>query len=107
MTLQDFEANVVKSLGDKLDKVEAATEWANAAGHQCLGVIATGKIEDVQMQWRYYLVGEAGKRPATVSVTVEQSLLDRFGDADRAMIDSMVLLDGPAVAAAKPLPVKK
>ena len=107
MTLQDFEANVVKSLGDKLDKVEAATEWANAAGHQCLGVIATGKIEDVQMQWRYYQVGEEGKRPATVSVTVEQSLLDRFGDSDRAMIDSMVLLDGPSVAAAKPLPVKK
>jgi hypothetical protein len=107
MTLQEFEANVTKTLGDKLDEVTAATEWANEAGHQCLGVIATGKVEDVEMQWRYYMVAAEGKRPATVSVTVEQSLLPRFGDADRAIIDSMVLIDGPAETAAKPLPVKK
>ncbi len=106
MTLQEFEANVVKSLGEKLDKVEAATEWANEAGHQCLGVIATGAVEGVAMQWRYYLVAAEGKRPATVSVTVENALIDRFGDADRAIIESMALIDGPATAA-KPLPVKK
>ena len=107
MTLQEFEANVTKSLGDKLDEVVAATEWANEAGHQCLGVIATGQVEDVEMQWRYYFVAAEGKRPATVSVTVERSLLDRFGDADRAIIESLMLLDGPAETAAKPLPVKK
>jgi hypothetical protein len=107
MTLHEFEANVVKTLGDKLDNVEAATEWANEAGHQCLGVIATGKVEDVPMQWRYYMVAEGDKRPATISVTVEHSLLDRFGDADRAIIDSMVLLEDPGATAAKPLPVKR
>jgi hypothetical protein len=107
MTLHEFEANVVKTLGDKLDNVEAATEWANEAGHQCLGVIATGKVEDVPMQWRYYMVAEGDKRPATISVTVEQSLLERFGDADRAIIDSMVLLEDPGATAAKPLPVVK
>jgi hypothetical protein len=107
MTLQEFEANVTKTLGDKLDEVTAATEWANEAGHQCLGVIATGSVEEVPMQWRYYMVAAEGKRPAAVSVTVEQSLLPRFGDADRAIIESMVLIDGPAETAAKPLPVVK
>jgi hypothetical protein len=107
MTLQEFEANVVKSLGDKLDNVQAATEWANEAGHQCLGVIATGKIEDVSMQWRYYMVAAEGKRPATISVTVEQGLLERFGDADRPIIESLILLEEPASTAAKPLPVTK
>ncbi|HEX6961985.1 MAG TPA: hypothetical protein VF175_08975 [Lacipirellula sp.] len=107
MTLHEFEANVVKSLGDKLDNVEAATEWANDAGHQCLGVIATGTIEDVPMQWRYYMVAAEGQRPATISVTAERSLLERFSDADRAIIDSMVLIDDPTATAAKPLPVKK
>jgi hypothetical protein len=107
MTLQEFEANIVKSLGDKLDKVEAATEWANEAGHQCLGVIATGTIEDVPMQWRYYMVAAEDKRPATISVTAERALLERFSDADRAIIDSMVLMDDPAATAAKPLPVRK
>jgi hypothetical protein len=107
MTLQEFEANVVKSLGDKMEKVEAATEWANEAGHQCLGVIATGTIEDVPMQWRYYMVAAEGKRPATISVTAERELLERFNDADRAIIESMVLVDDPTATAAKPLPVTK
>jgi hypothetical protein len=107
MTLQEFEANVTKALGDKMDNVEAATEWANEAGHQCLGVIARGKIEDVEMEWRYYMVAAEGKRPATISVTAEQGLIERFGDADRAIVESMVLVDQPTSTAAKPLPAKK
>jgi hypothetical protein len=107
MTLQEFEAEVVKALGDKLENVEAATEWANEAGHQCLGVIATGTIEELPMQWRYYRVAAEGKRAAVVSVTLEQSLLDRFSDADKAIVESMVLLEEPAATAAKPLPVVK
>jgi hypothetical protein len=107
MTLQEFEANVVKSLGDKMDKVEAATEWANEAGHQCLGVIATGAVEEVPMQWRYYMVAAEGKRPATISVTAERGLLERFNDADRGIVESMVLVDDATATAAKPLPVTK
>ncbi len=107
MTLQQFEDNVVKSLGDKLGEVKAATEWANAAGHQCLGVVAVGTVDEVPMQWRYYFIADAGKRPTTVAVTVEQSAEERFADADRAIIDTLVLLDGPATTAAKPIAVKK
>lgn len=107
MTLQEFEANVVKSLGDKLEKVEAATEWTNESGHHCLGVIATGEVEDVPMQFRHYMVAAEGKRPATAAVTVERDLLDRFDDADRAIIESMALVDPPAETAAKPAPSKK
>jgi hypothetical protein len=99
-TLQQFEADVCKSLGDKLGRVEAATEWANAAGHQCLGVIATGEVEGVPVEWRHYLVAADGLRQATVSVTVEQTMLEKFGDADKSIIDSMVLLAGPTVQTA-------
>jgi hypothetical protein len=107
MTLQQFEENVVKSLGDKLGEVKAATEWANAAGHQCLGVIAVGTVDEVPMQWRHYYVADAGKRPTTVAITVEQSAEERFADADRAIIDTLVLLDPPPTTAAKPGAAKK
>jgi hypothetical protein len=95
MTLHEFEADVVKTLGEKMDKVEAATEWTNAAGHHCLGVIATGKADEVPMEWRYYLIAADGMRQATVSVTVEQELLERFADADKSIIDSLTLLPEP------------
>jgi hypothetical protein len=107
MTLQEFEADVTKTLGDKLDKVEAATEWANEAGHHCLGVIATGTAEDVPMEWRYYLIAAEGMRQVAVSVTVEQSMRERFADADKAIIDSLVLLAPPPATALKPATVKK
>lgn len=107
MTLQQFEENVVKSLGDNVGEVKAATEWANAAGHQCLGVIVAGTIDEVPMLWRYYFIGDEGKRPTTVAITVEQSAEERFSDADRSIVDSIVLLDAPAGTAAKPGAMKK
>lgn len=107
MTLQQFEQNVVKSLGDNAGEVKAATEWANAAGHQCLGVIVAGTVDEVPMLWRYYFIADEGKRPTTVAVTVEQSAEERFSDADRSIVDSIVLLDAPAGTAAKPGALKK
>jgi len=108
-TLQQFEADVCKSLGERLVRVEAATEWANAAGHHCLGVIAAGEVDGVPMQWRHYLISTDGLRQATVSVTLEQSLLDQFGDADKSIVDTMILLPEPAAAetAAKPATVTR
>lgn len=107
MTLQQFEDNVVKSLGDKLGEVKAANEWANASGHQCLGIVAVGTVDEVPMQWRYYFISDEGKRPTTVAVTVEQSAEERFADADRAIIDTLVLLETPASTASKPGAEKK
>ena len=108
MTLADFEKDVVKSLGDKIDKVETATEWTSVAGRHCLGVFANGTVEDVPVQWRYYHVADDAGRRATISVTVEQSLLVRFADADRPIVDSMELIDMPAVeTAAEESDVKK
>ena len=65
--------------------------------------VAVGTVDEVPMQWRYYFIGDAGKRPTTVAVTVEQSAEERFADADRAIIDTLVLLDAPASTAAKPV----
>ncbi|MCC6492656.1 MAG: hypothetical protein IT424_06520, partial [Pirellulales bacterium] len=107
MTLAQFEADVVRSLGDKVEKVAAATEWANEAGHQCLGVIVAGQVEGTPVQWRHYYVGAEGLRPAMIAVTLEQPMVGRFHDADRPIVESMVLLPPPAATATKLEPVKK
>lgn len=98
-TLQQFEADVAQSLGDKLQEVEAATEWSNEAGHQCLGVIGIGEVDGAPVQWRHYYVAADGRRPVTVSVTLEQSLVERFADADRSIVESMTLVAPPAATA--------
>lgn len=97
--LDAFQQDVSKALGQKMEKVEAATEWETPTGCRCLGVLANGKVEDVPVQWRYYHLSDADGRQATIAVTVEQSLLERFADGDRPIIDSMELTDLPAGAA--------
>jgi hypothetical protein len=107
MTLHEFESEVAKTLGDKMDKVEAATEWTNSAGYHCLGVIATGKADDVAMEWRNYLIAAEGMRQVAVSVTVEQELLERFADADKPIVDSLMLQAEPQAETALKTTVEK
>jgi hypothetical protein len=96
--LEAFQQDVGKALGDKLEKIEAATEWETPTGCRALGVLANGTVEDVPVQWRYYHLSDAAGRQATIAVTVEQSLLERFADGDRPIVDSMELTDQPAGA---------
>ena len=52
--LADFEREVCAALGDKVEKVNTASEWTTAAGNHCLGVFIDGLVNDVGVQWRYY-----------------------------------------------------
>ncbi|NOY41540.1 MAG: hypothetical protein GXP26_06855 [Planctomycetes bacterium] len=96
-TLEQFKGDVRVSLGDNLDEVAAATQWTTSQGLDCLGVIANGKVKGVAVQWRYYLVAADGMPRVTLAVTVEQSQLERFNDADRELVDSLELFT-PVVA---------
>lgn len=107
LALPEFEAEVCKSLGDKVGKVAAATEWKTPTGHRCLAVFVDGTIkgaegldDDVAVQWRYYNLSAPGLSQATISVTVEQAVLERFADADRPLVDSLELIAAPTKTAA-------
>ncbi len=91
-TLQQFERDVRTSLGENLTDVVAATTWTTAAGYDCLGVIARGHVEKVPVEWRYYLLAEPGKPRVSMAVTIEQTQVERFADADRGLVDSLELL---------------
>jgi hypothetical protein len=99
-TLAEFEKEVSTALGDKVGKVIAATEWTTPAGNRCLGVIVDGEVNEVEAEWRYYNLSAPGMQQATVSVTVERNLLERFADADRPLVDSLELVAPPAKTAA-------
>ena len=91
-TLQQFERDVRKSLGERLETVTASTGWKTVQGHDCLGVVAQGNVEEVPIEWRYYLVSAPDLPRISVAVTLKQSVLQQFSDADRQIIDSLELL---------------
>ncbi len=99
-TLEDFERDVRRMLGEHLQTVSASTTWKTRQGHDCLGVVAQGEIESVPIEWRSYLISSPDLPRVSVSFTIEQSQLDQFDDADRQLVDSMELLQ-PATSTAK------
>ncbi len=90
-TLEEFERDVRASIGDNLKKVTASREWTTAQQNSCLGVVATGEVEGVAVQWRYYLIASPNKPRVSLAVTVEDSLAETFADADRQLVDGLVL----------------
>lgn len=99
-SLEEFEGDVREMLGDHLTSITAATNWTTRQGHDCLGVVAHGEIEGVAIEWRYYLISSPGKPRVSLSVTVEQSQLELFADADRQIVDSLELVDVPSKSTA-------
>lgn len=100
--LKQFEQDIRTSLGKRVDEIAAAKEWTTNAGYNCLAVFANGKVKDVPVQWRYYLVTAENKPRVSVAVTVERSRLSKFADSDRSIVDSLELIEQPqAETAAK------
>jgi len=100
-TLEQFERDIRKALGDNLESVSAATQWKTAQGHDCLGIIAVGVFEEVPVEWRYYLLAGDGLPRVSFAVTLEQSRIKQFADADRQIIESLKLMPKVAPATAK------
>lgn len=103
ITLKEFERDVRKTIGESLESVQASTRWTSSQGHECYGVIATAKVEDVLIEWRYYLIASPGLPRVSLSVSIEQSQIEAFQDADKQIVDSIELLGKSTInTAAKP-----
>ncbi len=91
--LEEFERDVRKTIGESLESVSASTRWTSSQGHTCYGVVAQAKVEGVSIEWRYYLIASPGLPRVSMSVSIEQSQIESFQDADKLIVDSVQLLD--------------
>jgi hypothetical protein len=91
MTVDQFEKDVRFALGKRLEQILAATQWKTESGLNCLRIIAAGKIEEMPIEWRYYLLVDDDGRQVAATVTVEGALVERLNNAEREIIESLVL----------------
>jgi len=103
--LDQFERDVRQSLGDKLETVSAATEWQTKRGYNCLGIIAEGKVNDLPIQWRNYLVSADDCPRLSLAITLERERSEKFADAERQIINTIELVPTIPAATARTLPV--
>lgn len=104
-TLEEFQQDITRSLGKLYGQLISSRQWTTGRGLQCMEVVVEGKVEDVPVEWHYYLVASpAGGHRVTVAVTIEGDQVKRLGDADRRLIESLELtpIEHSMIKPAKP-----
>jgi hypothetical protein len=105
ITLESFQKEVQQSLGKNFGAFESAAERKHAAGYRMLHAAAHGAVSDLPIVWHYYLLIDEHGRRAALSFTMEARLLERFGDAERLILDEFRF--SPATQAAAQQPIKR
>ena len=103
ISLAEFRKDIRFALGDRFGKFVEAGQWADKAGNRVFRVVAQGEVEELPIEWRYYLIASKSGRRLAISFTVEGPLTERLGDADRRLVAAVELLDAkPSVLDATP-----
>jgi len=88
--LSEFQAEVRTALGKNFTRFQDASEGNNPAGIRTLKVISEGEVEGVPILWLSYLFeGPDGWRVSS-TISLEDKLLDKFGEADRAILETLM-----------------
>ena len=98
---QEFQEDIVRTLGDQLTKILSAEEVRLPSGPAIYRVTAVGSAGGAERVWKYYLVTAAGGQQAALVFTAEPATLDRLGDRDMELVKSLVFVapDEPTPAA--------
>ena len=104
-SLEQFEKDIRYSLGERFGELASSRQWVNTHGHYCYEVVVRGKVEELPIEWHYYLVAPASGHRASAAVTIEGPKVKRLGRADRDLIENLQLLgveNPPADTATRP-----
>jgi len=93
VSLEDFQNDVRQASGKDFGEFVEAKQSVDSAGHRVLRVVVNGvvraKSAEAPIRWIYYHVADRQGRQVALTFTVEQEGLERFAEADRAMVDSL------------------
>jgi hypothetical protein len=90
-SLEQFQKDVTYSLGKNFGEMVSSRQWQNGSGLYSYELIARGMVEEVPVEWHYYLLSpESGDRVSAV-VTLEKPMVDRIGHADHDLVESIEL----------------
>jgi len=100
-TLTGFQNDVKTALGKNFGEFSHTGETKNARGLTVFQAFVTGNVQEVAVEWRYYLLvdSKTGRRVA-LAFTIEGNQLTKLGTADQDLVEQLEIFE-PAPAAAK------
>lgn len=95
LTLEAFQADVQRSLGQQFQQVTEATQSTSGDGKTILRLVVSGTANEIPIQWIYYHLANDQGRRAALAFTLEAKYLERFADADRLMVETFEFTPRP------------
>jgi hypothetical protein len=101
-SLEQFQQDITFSLGKNFGELVSSRQFQNSAGLYCYEVVARGLVEELPVEWHYYLLAPESGNRVSAAVTIEKPMLERVGNADRELVESLQLVPpAPATQTAK------
>jgi hypothetical protein len=96
LTLAAFQADVKQTLGKNFGEIVEASQEVTDEGHRILRVVVAGTASELPIQWSYYHVSNSAGRRTALVFTLESSLVEKYPQIDRELIDSLSFIDMPS-----------
>jgi len=90
-TIAEVERDLARSLADQFGAVEHASEATRTDGVRIVRVVATGRAGELPFRWIHAVLTDDDGHRLAVTCLLEASLVERFGDADRRLVDGIRL----------------
>jgi hypothetical protein len=97
-TMEEFQRDVEKGLGDHFGRFVQAAQNVNELGYREYRLTVEGVVEDVPIQWIYYLVADKQGHQAVMAFIVEADNIERFAEADRPLAATLRFADSKLAA---------
>ena len=93
LTLEAFQAEVRKSLGDNFSEFLEANERKTSSNLRLMRAVAQGMAEEVPVQWIYNHLSDDSGRRIVMIYTMGGNVTDKFAASDEQMTSSFELLE--------------
>lgn len=97
VTLTQFQDDLKRALGEDFGEFVEAGQRAGEANYREYRVVVRGKVSELPIQWDYYLITDQHGHQVVFGFTVEEELVEQFGEAGRKLARSLRFID-PKVA---------
>lgn len=96
VSFEQFQKDVVYSIGKGFGQLVSSRQWTNAAGHHCYEVVARGTVADLPVEWHYFLVAPDAGHRVSLAFMMEGPMTARLNQADRRLVETIELIQAPA-----------
>ena len=93
ITLEKFQEDVRRTLGDSFGEFTEASQGVNDANYRVYRIVARGTVSDLPIQWSYYMLSDEHGHQVVLAFSVEGKLVEQFGQIDRELVAAVRFLE--------------